>query len=493
MPPSPDRRAAASSETPSSDLDPDFARSTGGAGRRPNFIVVLTDDQGSWTRSAPEVVTPTIDALAAAGTELTGFHCVSPVCSPARASLLTGLVPSAHGVHDWIRGDNSGRDTRGVHYLDGLNTTPATLARHGYVCAHSGKWHLGDARVPAPGFTHWFAHRDGGGPYFGAPVIDEGGERTEPGYVTYAITDHAVAMLGTLLGGPEPFYLQVNYTAPHSPWGPAQHPDELLASYDGCDFPSVPREPIHPWMNTRHDELMAAVADPVTALRGYCAALTAVDQGLRALLAELARHPEQEAETYVIFHSDNGFSCGHHGYWGKGNGTTPLNAWDPSVRVPFVVRGPGVPAGRVDDALLSALSLHATLLDLAGVEAGELPEASFAGRLLGDDSLQDESVVVHDEYGGMRMIRTRVAKLVVRFDGPDELYVLTDDPDERDNRIDDPALVALRAELEARLAEWFAARVVRERDGYGQPVAGYGQNSPLLRAAEGVDLFASAP
>ncbi len=457
---------------------------------RPNFIVVLTDDQGSWTRTAAEVITPTIDALAQSGTELTGFHCASPVCSPARASLLTGLVPSAHGVHDWIRCDNSGRDTTGVHYLAGMDTTPAALARAGYTCAHSGKWHVGDARVPAPGFDHWFAHRDGGGPYYGAPVVEGGVERHEEGYITTAITDRAAAMLAQLMAGDRPFYLQVNYTAPHSPWTTDQHPEELIALYDGCDFPSVPREQPHPWVNPRHTELMDAIADPVSALRGYCAALTGVDQGLAELLRVLAEHPEQEANTYVIFHSDNGFSCGHHGYWGKGNGTAPLNAWDPSVTVPFVVRGPGIEAGRSDDSLLSALSLHATILELAGAPAPDLGEPSFAPLLLGHGDSTEESVVVHDEYGGLRMVRSRTAKLIERFDGPHELYNLTDDPDERNNRFDDPSLEGIRAELHDQLQAWFAARVRPPHDGYRLPVAGYGQNAPLATPPLDVPLFA---
>ncbi len=96
------------------------------------------------------------------------------------------------------------------------------------------------ARRPAPGFDRWYAHRDGGGPYYGAPMIEQGQEVAAPGYVTDAITDHAVAMLGELAGSCEPFYLEVTYTAPHSPWGPEQHPEELRAS---TRTPTSPRPP----------------------------------------------------------------------------------------------------------------------------------------------------------------------------------------------------------------------------------------------------------
>ncbi len=446
---------------------------------RPNFVVVLTDDQGIWTRTAPEVQTPALDGLAASGTEFTGFHCASPVCSPARASLLTGLTPSAHGVHDWIRTDNSGRDTRGLHYLAGIDTTPSLLAAAGYVCAHSGKWHLGDARTPAPGFRHWFSHRDGGGPYYAAPVVDGGVERTEPGYITYAITDHAVDMLSALLRGDEPFYLQVNYTAPHSPWTPENHPEELLGLYAECDFASVPRDELHPWVNPEHEELMAAIADPVTALQGYCAALTGVDRGLQALLDTLDANADAAAPTYVIFMSDNGFSTGHHGYWGKGNGTLPLNAWDPSVLVPFIVRGPGVAAGRVDTSAVSALSLHPTILELAGVPIPPGLEPSLAGVLLGSAEQPAVADDVHDEYGGLRMVKSGAAKLVDRREGPNELYLLDADPAEETNLIDDPVHAALADDLRDRLQGWFAARVVAGRDGLDEPVSGYGQLAPM--------------
>jgi len=463
----------------------------------PNFVVIVTDDQGAWSRGdqMPELVTPAIDALGATGLELDGFFCASPVCSPARASLLSGRMPSAHGVHDWIRGDNHGVDTHGVHYLRDQITTPEILAEHGYICAHSGKWHLGDARTPAPGFTHWFAHRDGGGPYFGAPVISDGRERTEPNYITDAISDHAEAMLRTLTAGPAPFYLQVHYTAPHTPWTQRNHPADLLDLYRDCDFPSVPRLPAHPWFESKGGdggELRSAMRNPLPALRGYCAALSGVDRGVARLVDVLDRSGAR-ADTYVIFTSDNGFSCGHHGYWGKGNGTWPLNMWEPSIRVPFVINRPGaVEPGRTS-RLVGAASLKPTLLELADVPAPDDPLAagtSFA-RLLdssarADEPIEDEAVVVYDEYGGTRMIRTAGHKCIVRSGGPAEFYDLVEDPGELRNLADDPAVRDVREHLEHRLGAWFAEHVTAEADAVAQPVSGKGQRAPYwAEASEG--------
>lgn len=464
----------------------------------PNFVVVVTDDQGAWARGRlmPELVTPVIDELGRSGLELENFFCASPVCSPARASLLTGRMPSAHGVHDWLRSENSGVSSAGKHYLQGLTTTPEVLASHGYTCGHAGKWHLGDARAPAPGFRYWYAHRDGGGRYFGAPMVEDGREDVEPGYVTYAITRRAVGMLETLAAGEEPFYLQVNYTAPHTPWHEHEHPDELLDLYRGTDFPSVPREPRHPWFRDDDRELRAAQdEDPVRALRGYCAALSGVDRGVGELLAALDGSGRRE-DTYVVFTSDNGFSCGHHGFWGKGNGTWPTNLWDPSIRVPFVINRPGVVPPRLDDALTSATSLHPTLLDLAGipVPADDLAAGeSFAPRVTGaaPDAGTVDGLVVYDEYGGTRMIRTRTHKLVLRYAGPDELFDLAVDPLEHRNLVGNAAYFDLESALRARLQQWFETHSIPERDAFAAPVSGYGQDQPVWADVEVRARYAS--
>lgn len=467
--------------------------------RAPSFVVVVTDDQGAWARGRlmPELVTPVLDELGATGLELENFFCASPVCSPARASLLTGRMPSAHGVHDWLRSENSGVSSAGTHYLAGLTTTPQVLADHGYACGHSGKWHLGDARVPAPGFTRWYAHRDGGGHYYGAPMVEEGQEGVEPGYVTYAITEHAVGMLEELATGASPFYVQVNYTAPHTPWHEHEHPGELLDLYRDTDFPSVPRESRHPWFRDDDRELRAAQDDdPVRALRGYCAALSGVDRGVGELLAVLDRTGRRE-DTYVVFLSDNGFSCGHHGYWGKGNGTVPTNLWDPSIRVPFIINRPGVVQPRLDDALTSATSLHPTILELAGIPVppdGLAAGESFAARVTGTstDAGAVDGLVVYDEYGGSRMIRTRGHKLVVRHSGPDELFDLAEDPEERENLVGIPAYAEVESDLRCRLRSWFDAHSTPELDAFAAPVLGYGQDRPVWATADVAARYATA-
>jgi choline-sulfatase len=453
---------------------------------RPNFVVVVTDDQGPWAlgcQGNAELQTPAIDSLAADGVRFETFFCASPVCSPARASLLTGRMPSAHGVHDWIRGEAYGlmdEDT----YLSGLTTTPEVLAAEGWRCGHAGKWHLGDARNPAPGFDFWYAHRTGDGPYFGAPLWRDGQRVAEDRYITIAITDEAVRFLESAVTDNDPFYLQVHYTAPHSPWVD-QHPAAYLDRYADCDFLSCRQEEPHPWFSWEPGPISDAMRDPRPSLQGYFASITAVDDGVARLTEVLATHGLGDS-TCVVFTSDNGFSCGQHGIWGKGNATAPLNMWENSVRVPFIVALPGrVPAGRVETSLAGACDLHPTLLQLAGVPIPDDPLAagrSLVPRLTGGAGDGAEHVVVFDEYGGTRMVRTTDWKLVLRHgDAPDELYHLDVDPGERHNRIGDPGCRAVADDLTGVLVDWFSRHADAERDAFSRPVSGRGQIRPVWR------------
>ena len=100
------------------------------------------------------------------------FFCASPVCSPSRASFLTGRIPSQHGVHDWIRERNVGPDA--AFYLEGEVAYSDVLAANGWTCGISGKWHLGHSQIAQHGFRYWFVHQRGGGPYNNAPMVRNG-------------------------------------------------------------------------------------------------------------------------------------------------------------------------------------------------------------------------------------------------------------------------------------------------------------------------------
>ena len=448
--------------------------------RTPNVVFILSDDQGPWAVGCygnDEIRTPAIDRIAETGMRFDNFFVATPVCSPSRATFLTGRISSQHGVHDWIREGNVGGNA--AAYLEDEVAYTDILAEHGWICGLSGKWHLGHSQLEQHGFSHWYAHREGGGPYNGATMVRDGGLEEEPGYVTTAITDDALAFIDRQAGGEAPFYLSVHYTAPHSPW--TGHPKEIVDSYDDCAFDSCPQEEIHPW----------AVGHPLSEgclgkremLKGYFAAVTAMDCEIGRILDKLEDQGLRE-DTLVIFVSDNGFSCGHHGFWGKGNGTYPPNMYENSIKVPFVVSHPGrIAAGSVQRAMVSAYDFMPTLLDYLDLplpEGVQLPGQSALSLLQGAGEVGRDEVVIYDEYGSTRMVRTEEWKYVHRYhDGPHELYDLINDPDERENLVGDPRQVERIEEMKRRLRDWFARFVVAEQDGRDFDITGKGQLRPI--------------
>lgn len=503
--------------------------------KKPNILLVLTDDQGAWAMGCAgnkELKTPTIDSIAVSGIRMENFFCTSPVCSPARVSLFTGRMPSAHGVHDWLAKGHLNEEVladdiraafemkhgdmpfeyiwpsvglkgdRAYRYLDGLTTFTEILAQNGYECALSGKWHMGDSATPQAGFSHWHTTAQGAENYM-FPVVYEGGRMVlkHNCYVTDYITDNAINFLRSR-DESRPFYLSLHYTAPHSPWAKECHPREFYDIYVDCPFDSIPNPPPHPWVENvdmpysewkkkPHPGVRYIHANyaPIRecwqeyrreSLTGYFAAVTAMDKSLGRVISELERRGLRE-NTLIIFTSDNGSNMGHHGIFGKGNGTYPMNMYDTSVKVPGIFSMPGtIPAGRVSQAMLSHYDIFGTVLDFAGIPYapdGKMPGTSFADILRGRDSGKSrEEVVVFDEYGPVRMIRTRQWKYVARrMPGCDELYDLACDPGEEHNLIDDPAYRPRVAELRARLFDWFAKYSEPRLDGWVEDVRGHGQ------------------
>ena len=222
-------------------------------GKKPNIIMILADDQGPWAMhcaGTPELYTPNLDRIAEQGMRFDSFFCASPVCSPARASILTGKMPSAHGVQDWLRSGNldgekfaaQGKENpyfegykqerKPISYLEGQPTYTDILAQNGYHCALSGKWHLGNSIEPQQGFQGWYTIGMGGCCYYHPDMVDHGEITVHHGeYVTDLITDRALEYLKELGEGDDPFYLSVHYTAPPFSMGkraPSRKVDRLL-------------------------------------------------------------------------------------------------------------------------------------------------------------------------------------------------------------------------------------------------------------------------
>ncbi|MEO8739137.1 MAG: sulfatase-like hydrolase/transferase [Casimicrobiaceae bacterium] len=447
--------------------------------KRPNVLFILSDDQGAWALGCAgngEIKTPNLDRLAGNGIRFENFFCTSPVCSPARASLMTGDIPSQHGVHDWIRVGSIG-DNR-VDYLVGQTLITDVLADNDYRCGLVGKWHLGASDVPRPNFVKWFAHQSGMGPYYGAPMIDHDRPVVIEQYLSDALADSAVAFVRDEVAQPVPFWLYLTFTAPHYPWIDS-HPRDFTDLYEDCAFESCPEEEPHPWFAGGKPSIERGRDERRQSLIGYFAAVSAMDAAIGRVLNELDRQGLTES-TLVVFMSDNGMNCGHHGIWGKGNGTRPQNMYDTSVKVPCIMSQPGrIPKGQISRDLLSGYDVFPTMVDYLGVSytpSRRMPGSSFKRVLEGQAGNPDRGVVVYDEYGPVRMVRTSEWKYVHRYpDGPHELFHLTEDPDERTNLIDVPFAAAMVKTLRSRLEGWFKVYVDPVRDGIDKGVTGCGQ------------------
>lgn len=464
---------------------------------RPNVLVIMTDDQGAWALGCAgnsEIQTPNLDRLAEQGLFFENFFCVSPVCSPARASMLTGRIPSQHGVHDWIRKGNiqdpkghyRGKD-RPIEYLKGLTGYTDVLADNGYFCGLSGKWHLGASETPQKGFQWWFAYGFGGGEYYDYPMVENGVLTPHTNYVTDTITHGALRFLELAQTKPQPFYLSVHYTAPHSPWDRANHPAAFYDRYNDCPFDSCPEEPTHP---RQVSTAPVGVGEKRREnLQGYFASIEAMDAGVGQIFQQLETLGLNQ-NTLVIFTSDNGMNMGHHGIWGKGNGTFPQNMFDTSVKVPFIIAYPGRMASGVRcEELFSHYDFLPTLLDYLHLDnpiQDPLPGRSFAPLLRGEPSKGRDEVIIYDEYGPVRMIRTKTQKYIHRYPyGPHEFYDLVKDPHEKNNLIEDPNYQNLIQHLKAQLERWFRRYVDPNLDGTRESVWGRGQIAEAGLRAKG--------
>lgn len=477
---------------------------------RPNILFILSDDQGAWAMhcaGTPELITPSLDRLAREGMMLDSFYCASPVCSPARASLLTGRMPSAHGVHDWLASGNlssevckdldnpysNAEEREPIAYTDGIPAFTDELARAGYVCALSGKWHLGDSMRPQHGFDKWYTIGKGGCCYYHPDIIEDGRISMRHGeYVTDLFTENALKFLDELAAQDAPFFLSVNYTAPHAPWGEEHHPREYLDLYRDCDFASIPDVPDHDNMITGPVYGTPRRRENLT---GYFAAITAMDAGIGRLLDRLDELGIAD-NTLVIFTADNGMSMGHHGVWGKGNGTWPMNMYDSAIKVPFIARMPGIAAGSRRSEPVSACDLFPTLCELAGAHPDDdplRPGMSFLPMLLGE-AAPERCAVVYDEYGPTRMLRTERYKYVHRYAyGPNELYDMLNDPGEEHNLYGLPEYSSIALEMRTRLFKWFNEHSLPELDGSREPVTGSGQLDRAGASSGRLDNYAPAP
>jgi arylsulfatase A-like enzyme len=446
-------------------------------GTRPrNVVLVLLDDlrYDGMGFLQPELQTPNIDRLARGGSYFPNMVVTSSLCSPSRATILTGLTTRNHRVVD-----NNNSSEQGLVFF------PGYLQKAGYQTAFFGKWHMGQGSdAPRPGFDKWVSFL-GQGEYFPRPglTLNVDGQRVpQKGYITDELTDYAMDWLRKQRDPGKPFFLYLSHKAVHSDPLPApRHAHQ----YDGTRF-RLPASAANTQENYRGKPLWVynqrnswhgidffyhTDQKMTDYLKGYYATLSAVDESLGRVLDYL-KESGLEKDTMVVFTSDNGYLIGDHGLIDK------RCAYEGSVRVPLVVYAPGlVPAGVTNPGRVRNLDLAPTFLDAARVAIPRQFEGQSAlplmtGALNPADWKPGDFVYEYYWEWNFPMTPTTFAiergrLKYIQYHGvydTEELYDLDADPDEMRNLIDDPsrleAKLALRKALFDQLADARGQRAV---------------------------------
>ena len=410
----------------------------------------------------PYLETPHIDRLAREGALFTNaFHAV-PLCSPNRATLLTGQFPSRHGIVD-----NVARSLASHR----LETFPRALQAAGYRTAFLGKWHMGNDPTPRPGFDYW-AGLPGQGRSVDPELFEDGRLQVVPGHATDLLTDRAVAFIERERAGPFLVYLAHKAVhpdltqrddgsiAPGSEAGYVPAPRHR-GRYQGRRFPT-PGDPVDdlggkPVVRRALGRLDPAARPRIDqeTIQRRAEMILAVDEGLGRIMATLERLGVLD-RTVIVLTSDNGFFFGEHGLT-----TERRLPYEESIRNPLLVRYPPlVRPGSRPAGLALTVDLAPTLLELAGVPIGP----SVQGRSLvplfeGTPPGWRESVLIEfNSYENpfphlldldYRAIRTGRHKYIhwIRYPDEDELYDVEADSLELRNLAGDPAMGAVRARL----------------------------------------------
>jgi len=359
---------------------------------------------------------------------------------------MTGRIPSAHGVQDWLRPvDAFGARSR--RWLAGHPTYSEVLARAGYTLGMCGKWHMGEDDKAQAGFSYWSTVPGGGGTYRDPEFVRNGVRETIKGYKTDIVTDCALDFLDRQKTAVNPFYLLVPYYAPHTPYD--YQPDEYRKPYENAKFSCFPRTPVHSWQN----RTLKSHHGNRASMLGYSALITGVDRNVARILKRLEEMGVRD-NTLVIFTADQGWSAGHHGVWGKGNGTWPFNMYEEAIQVPLIWNHPGrIKPGITPNPMVSSYDYFPTILDYLGIPTPPDPRRvgrSYAAFLRGGNPRWQNRL--YFEYAMVRAVRTENLKFIERSrEWPSELFDLEADPGETTNVIDDlrhrRQLETLRADL----------------------------------------------
>ena len=441
--------------------------------KRPNILFILTDDQ-RWDALSlaghRHLRTPNIDRLGREGVYFRNAFCTTSLCSPSRASILSGLYAHAHGVTNNF-----------TEYPAALPSFPRVLQAAGYDTAYIGKWHMGEENdEPRPGFN-WFVTHKGQGKYFDTEFNLNGTRReVVKGYYTHVVTGMAEDWLRRPRDG-KPWLLMIGHKAPHSFYFPEPKYERTFAqvpvpypetAFMLDDKPAWIRErlytwhgiygPLFEWRKKFPDDSPAAVKDFEAMTRAYWGTILSVDDSVGRLHALLRERGELD-NTIIVFMSDNGILNGEHGMVDK------RTAHEPSMRIVQLVRYPGLTPTdrpRVIDQQVLTVDVAPSLLELAGAPAlSGIHGRSWKQLVQQGDPAWRKSWLYHYNYEkqfpytpNVRAVRTeswKYSRSPHGDGGPDrhraELYNIEFDPEERRNLIDHPRYAGVVAEMQREL------------------------------------------
>jgi arylsulfatase A-like enzyme len=439
------------------------------AGAKPNIVVLMTDDQ---TLDSMSVMPRTQQLLGERGTTFTRSFAGYALCCPSRATLYTGQYAHNHGVL------GNGLPAGGYTRLDRTNWLPLWLQAAGYRTMHVGKFLNGYGRDSPPtevplGFNDWHGTVDPSTYRFWNYTVNENGALRSYGaagepelYSTDFFARRANELIAVAAPSDQPFFMSVAFLAPHSgqpaePGDPARQPTPAVAPRHVNAFASValPRplsfneadvsdKPAAMQRRPLLDE--GRIAEIQEGYQQRLESLLAVDEAVASIMSGLEASGELD-DTLVLFTSDNGFFHGEHRVpQGK------LLVYEPSIRLPLLMRGPGVPEGERLHQLVTNADLAPTILDAAKARPGRPQDGRSLLDLVEDPGVQwgRELLVEGGNNQGLTFsaLRNYRWKYVEHTNGELELYDLEADPDELSNVAGDFALGPVRAALAARLA-----------------------------------------
>ncbi len=494
---------------------------------RPNIVFIMTDDHAAHAMSCYGSMvneTPNMDHIAKEGMRFNRCFVVNSICTPSRASILTGKYSHLNGTPVFNRFDGS------------QPTVAKYLQAAGYYTGMFGKWHLGSDPT---GFDRWMV-LPGQGLYFDPAFLTPTGRVILKGYASDVITDLSMEFLRDRPKD-KPFFLMYHHKAPHRPWEPDEKHKAMFAHrhipepatlrddyatrtdalhenqqrvFDDLTRRDLKLEPPAElkgtnrmqWLNTKPGEVEISGDGGKRTLRGeelnrwkyqrymqdYLACVQSVDDNIGRMLAWLDANGLRE-NTVVIYTSDQGFFLGDHGLFDK------RFMYEPSLKMPFLIRWPGViPPGSVQDAMIINTDFAPTFMDLAGLRVpGDMQGRSIVPLLQGQpppgwrESMYyryyhdpgDHDTRAH--YG----VRTLTHKLIYYWKKNQwELFDLGRDPQELRNIYEDPAQKKLVARLKKELARLRKELKDDDQFAYQQPpngVDGQPQNAARnARAAQ---------